>query len=528
MSTRIKLRIFIISLIILIFSILLFTGTYFKKQKNAGNFDYILNKIDKSENNLKIDDLYNLALKFAHSSIQYKSLLKRLYMKSDLDNLIRISSTAYNHFPNDNQILSIYLYSLLKNNNIEDALKLISNLKDKNVEENFIFETNILSGNVSSGESIYYKVLQSNQSTLFKKLYQKTQDINFLIDSGLLYLENGDYKSAASIFSNKKIEQTKLLFYVNYYTKQYQKAGNLLLTQDLGLKVEDLKLFQIDIFIKQKLYVKANEEIIRFINLFPYYSPIPYINSIMISLINGDNSINFDLKDIISKFPDNRSLLLAIVDFNLKNNKKDSSLTFIKNYLRRNSSDAEIDIILKQITGISKPDNLVNLLYELVNQYPENETGSRFLAFNLYANREMVKLDNYLKRFNTENTIGWVIFYQALLDCYNGKNNKAIDEFESSYTLDNHWQTLYNLSILSQQTNNYSNAIEYLQQAENSLFDSKQNIEVKSKIRTKLASLFFEIKDYNKCYRELKHALDMDQNNIKAILLFNKLESAAY
>ena len=531
MSSKIKLRILILVLIILIISILILTGTYLKKKQNATKFDNYLQKIDRSENGLNIEDLYKSALKYAKSPTQYKSLLKRLYLKSDLENLICISSKAYKYFPGDKQILSIYLFSLLKNNNNVVALDVLSKPKHTSVEENFIFELNILSGNTSLGDSIYYEVLQSKDSALFKELYQKTQDIDFLIDSGLLYLKNGDYKSAESIFSIQKlekIEQTKLLFYVNYYTGQYQKAANLLSTFDFGLKVEDLKLIQIDILIKQNLYLKANEEITKFIKLYPNYSPIPYINTIIINLRNGKNNINFDFKDIISKFPNNRSLLLAIVTFNLKNNKEDTALTFIKNYIGRNSSDTEIDIILKQIKGISKPGNMVNILYELVNKYPENEAGSRFLAFNLYDNQNMDKLDNYLNSFNTDNTTSWVNFYKALLDSYNGKFYKALDEFESSYNLDKHWQTLYNLSIISQQTNNYNKAIEYLQQAENSLIDSKPNFKVKSIIRTKLALLYFDFKDYNKCYRELKHALDMDQNNIKANLLFKKLESTTY
>jgi len=531
MSSKIKLRILFVTLIILIIFFILFTGIYLNKKNKIYKFNNILKKIDTSENVLKNNELYSSALKYAKSSIQYKSLLKRLFLKSDYDNLLRISSIAYKYYPRDSEIISIYIFSLIKTNNNTDALDLISKLKNKFVEENLISEINILTGSISSEDNIFYKVLKTKDSAFYKELYQKTGDINFLINSGLLYLEKGDYKSAESVFSNLNLENNelnKLLFYVSYYTGQYQKAINLLSTYDIGLKGEDLKLIKIDIYIKQKLYLKADAEIIKFIKLFPYNSPIPYINSIIINLSNGNNIIGFDFEDVISRFQDNRSLLLAIVACSLKNNKEDTALTLIKNYTGRNSSDAEIDIISRQIKGISKPENLVNSLYELVNKYPDNGTGARYLATNLYENRNIGKLEKYLNRFNSDNTKSWVMFYKALVHSYNGNFKEAVDAFESSYKIDKKWQTLYNLSIVSQYNKNYNSAIEYLQQAENSLMNTELNLKVKSKIRTMLASLYFDMKDYNKSYRELKNALDLDNNNMHANLLYKKLESVTY
>ncbi len=534
MSSKFKIRIIFAALAILVLSVLVFTVIYLNNKKNADIFDNLLKEIDISDNNqesTRLEKLYSSAFRYAKKPNQYKSLLKRVFLKSDFDNLMRISEKAYNSYPGDSQILSIYLYALLKTGNILDALEILSTLKNKLTEENFIIEINILAGNINSDDNIFYKVFHTQDSALYKELYQKTGNINFLIDSGLLYLENGDYKSADSVFSNlnlKKNELNKLLFYVSYYAEQYQKASNLLSTYDLGFKVEDLKLIQIDIFIKQKLYVKAYEEISEFIKLFPYYSSVPYINLIIINLKNNAKNINFEFEDVISHFPDNRSLLLAVVDYSINNNNENSALIYIDNYLKRNTSDLEIEIILKQLKGISKPENMVNLLYELVNKYPENETGSRFLAMNLYENRNMGKLEKYLNRFDSDTTKGWVMFYKALLDSYNGNFKEAVDEYESSYKIDKQWQTLYNLSIVSQYNKNYNSAIEYLQQAENSLMNTELNLKVKSTIRTKLALLYFEMKDYNKSSRELQNALDLDKDNMQANLLFKKLESAAY
>ena len=531
MSSKIKLRILVVILIILIFFLILFTGIYLNRKNKIYKFNDILQKIDTSENSHENNELFSSALKYAKSSIQYKSLLKRLFLKSDYNNLLRISSIAFKHYSRDSEILSIYIFSLIKTDNYTDALEIISKLKNKFVEENFITETNILNGNISSTENIFYEVLKTNDSALYKELYLKTRDNDFLLNCGLLYLKNGDYKSAESVFSNLNIENNelnKLLFYVSYYTGQYQQAINLLSTYDFGLKIEDIKLIQIDIYIKQSLYLKADTEIIKFIKLFPNYSPNPYINSIIINLRNGNNNISFNFEDVISKFQDNRSLLLAVVAYSFKNNNEDTALKFIENYIGRNSSDAELDIILRQIKGISNPENLVNSLYELVNKYPENETGSRFLAMNLYENRNMGKLEKYLNKFNSDNTEAWVMFYTALLDSYNGNFREAVEEYESSYKIDKQWQTLYNLSIVSQYNKNYNSAIEYLQQAENSLMNTELNLKVKSIIRTKLASLYFDMKDYKKSYRELKNALDLDNNNMQANFLYKKLESATY
>jgi len=149
--------------------------------------------------------------------------------------------------------------------------------------------------------------------------------------------------------------------------------------------------------------------------------------------------------------------------------------------------------------------------------------AAKYLSWKMFENGKFNNLDNFLQI--EKNNYSWVLFFKAIVACSQEDYNKSIDLLQSAYVLEGKWEYLYNMGVLFEYTNQYQNAIQYYQNAEN-LLDNTMYLETKSLIRTTLAELMYNMKNYNSAYREINIALDMDPHNLKANLLLKKLESS--
>lgn len=530
MKLRKKTIILIFSVcIIVFFSIFIITSIY--EEINNKKFNIVLSRYDslvlntrlKPETNL-IDSAFNLA----NSSIEYKIVLKRIKEANDYNKLYYYSKKALKKIPKDEQLLSIYIYSLLKTNNFDEAQKKLLSLKTANLPEYLMLETIIKSDSKLSTDSIFYEALSEKNSNLYSRLSRITKDKYFIVNAALLETIKGDFNKAEQLLATiekKTIEINKLDLLVKYGNSKFNEVLEQLLVLDMGFSTQEMLLIKIDLNLKMKQYNSALSNITNFLGLYPDYSVSPYINFIYLNSFVTVNNINETIDTAIEYFPNNRNLYLSLIDYYSVNNNEKTAIELTKSYLA-NNMDKEFEIILKQLNGTKHPDRFINNIRELVNMDAKTPESSIFLAWSLFENNNIQDLSKYLEQQETETA--WILFFKALISASYGENILSIESFKNSYKLESTWETLYNLGIINAYIKNYQKAIEYFQNSENILAFIPENSKLKSFIRTSLAMVFFEMNDYNNAYREIRNAYDLDSSNLKVHLLLKKLESNNY
>lgn len=533
MIYRKKIIIFVLAIIIII------SGSFyiFKYLKNTSlekNFNNNISEIDlliDSGYFSQADKMIFIAGKSAFTPLHYKRLLKRNLCLQGSVNLENVSQSAYHKYPEDELILSAYIYVLLNNGKIEDAASILLNQDKQIVQDSLFIEANIKNKSYNETSNLLYQGISEKNSLLYRKLYKLTNNRKFLLDAVLVHLETGNIQSADNILEeivSDNLEYQKLQFFIKYDSGKFDSALEILDLFDCGFSIQEIQLFRIDIQIRQEKYREAQIAISEFLDIYPRFSWIPYYNHIWLNLV----STNFKSKEIIDRslkiYPENRKLVLIILDYYLENNMDQDAIDILEKYINNNQSDDELEIILKELKGNKNPEYTVNIVRNLVNQNPENISASRYLAWNIFVNEDILHLKHFLDQMQKEGDAGWINFFGALISIKNRDYKLAMDEFKVSYDLKNQWETLYNLAVLSEYTNNYQDAIEYYQNAENILSDNNENMITKSVIRTALALLLYEIQDYEHSYREVRNALDLDIYNLRANLLLKKLESVSF
>jgi len=522
--------ILIVSITIFSFIILLFVIN-FNKNKIFTETILNLDSLIVSGSYQKADDLLIKALNNVNSSLDFKQLLKRAYQIGNFKNLILISEKGHNKYTKNKDILSIYIFSLLKTGNIKKAQDIIKNFKNNIIPENLYKETEIKSGEYYNTENIYYRVIHETNISLYKKLFNITENNKLLIDIVLMYMGNGDFKKANDVLSSLEsdmINKSKLFFLTKYYSYQYNAALDLLLLNDYGFSIEDLSLIKIDLNLKMSLYPDAVKNITNFLNLYPEYSVLPYVNLIYLGYFTEIQNIGKFINSSINYFPDNRKLILSLIDYFILNNSENKAIKLVENYFKNNVNDDEFKIFLKQLKGTENPEIFTNSLYNLVNQKKDNLNYSRFLAWSLFKDNNMPELEKYLASYDDDLDIPWIYFFKGLIAVNKSDKSLAINNFKNAFKLEVNWETLYNIGLISFYSHDYQKAIEYLQNSENMIPSSVENLEIKSNIRTTLATLMFDMSNYDNSYREIIDALDLNKSNTKASLLLKKLESTNF
>jgi len=493
MSTGSKVIIFVFLLIITISGIYLFLR-YLKNNMQETNFVNLIVEIDSfiaSGYYNQADELIFSASKSANTPLNYKRLLKRALEVRGYKNLETIAQIAYQKYSKEDLILSVYIFVLLRNGKSEMAASILLNRDNQLVPESLYIETNIKNKDYYEGDNFLYRGLDEKSVSIY-------------------------------------LEYRKLQFLIKYDSGEFDIALERLDIFDCSFSIQEILLLRIDIRIRQGLFKKAKIAIAEFLDLYPDYSWVPYYNYIWLNagqaIIEPDTTIQKGLEI----YPNNKRLMLIVMDYYIENEKDKDAINLIENFIKNNQIDDELEIILKELEGSKDQEYIVNRVRDFVNRNPENISASKYLAWNIFENNDISHLQHFLDQTERVGNDGWINFFRALISAGNGEYIIAVEQFESSYKLELQWETLYNLAIISEYTNDYQNSIEYYQKADNSLANNVENMITKSMIRTALATLLYEINDYEHSYRELRNALDLDMHNLKANLLLNKLESITF
>ncbi len=526
-------------IIVILAIIITFSGGFliFQYLKNTSLEKIFINKISEIDLLLssgyfsKADELILIASESAVTPLHYQRLLKRALGMQSSVNLEKVSRIAFEKYPKDELILSAYIYVLLNNGKIIDAASILLNQDKQIVKDSLFIETNIKNKSYNEEANLLYQGIDEKNALIYRKLYKLTNNRKFLLDAVLVNLEAGNIQLADTILEeivSDNLEYQQLQFFIKYDNGKFDSALEILDLFDCGFSIQEIQLLRIDIQIRQEKYSKAQIAIMKFLDIYPDYSWIPYYNYIWLNSVHTISESTTIIEKGLNIYQNNRELLLIITDYYLENNMDKEAIDILGKYIKNNKSDDELEIISKELEGANNPEYFVNIVRNLVNQNPKNISATRYLAWNIFLNEDIPHLQHFLGQIENEGDDGWIDFFRALISIKNGNYKLAIEEFQSSYELEKQWETLYNLAVVYKYKNNYQEAIVYYQKAENSLVNNKENMVTKSLIRTSLASLLYEVKDYEQAYREVRNALDLDIYNLKANLLLKKLESITF
>jgi hypothetical protein len=530
MSLRNKVLFFSVSFCMFI---LIFTAIFiFYNNNKQKEFISLINSIDNSLiEDTDSTELFYKAVNAASNQSQFKMILKRLVQSENITILNDILKISYKKYPKDPEILNVYLYTLTKLNLNNEINYILSKVDTSSIHENIYLEALLSTDKPVPPDSKLYGGLGKSNIALYKNLYTRTKNSNFLINAGLLYLEKNDLINAnttlRSIDKNSLL-LSKLLLITEYKNKNYDTVLEMLSLNDFGFSIEELQLFQIDIQVQKNLYGKAINSLISFINIHPEYSENIYNNLIWLNSFEPQYNIETYIDNSNSFFPLNQELILSIAAYYKKYNREKDALVLIKRYLLSVPEDLKVEIIYRQFLGINNPDSIVNNTRKLVNLDPLSPKSVNYLLWYLYTNNNINYLESFLTDISSSENNSNILFYEGLINANRSNFTLATEKLESSYVLKNNWETLYNLAVISELNKEFNSAIEYYQRSENSISDLQNNYSTKSLIRTSLASLFYQIGDSMKAIRELNIAIDQNPENLKAILLLKKLESTLY
>ena len=274
MSTGSKVIIFVFLLIITISGIYLILR-YLKNNRQETNFVNLIVEIDSfiaSGYYNQADELIFSASKSANTPLNYKRLLKRALEVRGYKNLETIAQIAYQKYPKEDLILSVYIFVLLRNGKSEMAASILLNRDNQLVPESLYIETNIKNKDYYEGDNFLYRGLDEKSVSIYRKLYKITDDRKFLLDAVLVYLEQGEFKLADKILEeivSDDLEYRKLQFLIKYDSGEFDIALERLDIFDCSFSIQEILLLRIDIRIRQGLFKKAKIAIAEFLDLYP-------------------------------------------------------------------------------------------------------------------------------------------------------------------------------------------------------------------------------------------------------------------
>ncbi len=471
-------------IVIMIISFLLYTNTVKKKE-----FNITLNKIDLSISRNAFDSAESAIkklLSFAVKQADYMRILKRAYIISEktgnIDLLISVSEKAFTRFSKDQDIFTVYIYSLVQNKKYDKAATLLERNRKITIPGS-LFSVILSAIYKNTGNDEILLKIRDNDLTallhnikkpdLYEKLYRISDNPLVLNNYVLSLLYEGEFDRAENILRNSKSidsinrELTGLVFYDNRhyndaaeeFIKIYDNGKGEIQDNGILLLLADALMYQDKINQAETIY-----EIV--LDSDKTFSWIPYINIDWINIAQKKES--YRTEDAVILFPEDRELLFMSL---LKSNVGDNDLT-------------EDDY--KSLVVLDSPHTLKNMEEPVYSGKKDKPSGNfsrsnqdRYInefwsyfnddrmsrKFKLYFAKELYRLKRFddlfvfiAKEKNKEED--WTIFYGAALAFSKRNYNDSLNLFKKYYELKKNWESLYNIGLVNLCINQFDAAVD--------------------------------------------------------------------
>ncbi|MCL2791947.1 MAG: hypothetical protein FWD87_02550 [Spirochaetaceae bacterium] len=393
-------------------------------------------------------------LPYAVSKRDYMRILKRANIIADrtdnYQNLMLFSERAHNRFRRDRDILTIYVYSLIKNRNFARIINLIDSNRTLAIPESFIYVMHAIKYKQDSdqdslraikNDDIRNIIKGSTDLTLYEQMYNRSGKPVVLTNYLLTILLTGDYKKAASVLDNSIYRNqinTELSGLIYYDNQEFRKAKDLFdrlfIREETEITDPGLIMLLADTLIHTGNYQDAYDLYNIVISSHERFSWVPYVNKDWINMVSGKRT--FYTEEAINIFQNERKLpFLAI----LKNQPYETIGETTRNQDR--------------------------YIAEFWEYFAEDNMTEEFKIFFL---RELFRMGRFNDVFiftGKRNNIDreWAIFFNALTSFSTKDHDNALQLFHRYYSLAGDWRGLYNMGIIELLSQNHQYAANYFE-----------------------------------------------------------------
>ncbi|HEB10478.1 MAG TPA: tetratricopeptide repeat protein [Spirochaetales bacterium] len=498
-----------------------------------------LGYLDQAANNIAI------ALRSANSEYEYLRVLKRSLkltnMSGDFQDFEGQAAQALASIPGSSSLQTLMLYGKLRSGqshslNISDPAKkkIPLSLWAEAVQRNRVeidFPDDL------PEELKQLLLLEKNKNSgILLDLGKKQADKRLLLDAALSLMKEGNGEAAMEVIEQYLVEEIydepvaliaydqgnmdESIFRLERLVKKYPQR------KDLILLLADNNLLAGNYNSAAKIYQQ-------FIQMDYHYSWKPYLNLAWINELQNNPEREHSFKVIAAlRYPEKKQVLLELV----RSYKKRGEIKEAKEALQKlhdlDPQELETLLLGLELAGTSfSPSLHRSKLWQLYNLFPDNENLCKALAAYLLELGDIagaaMALDQFTERFGGEVGPLWHLHLQGIIKALEGDYPEAAARLKSYLERKDSWQVRYNLGLILKNSAQYEEAIRELRQADILLGRETANRaqdHFRSLTRTELGSIFLADGDYEAAARELGYARELDANNLKASLLYNKLE----
>lgn len=498
-----------------------------------------LGYLDQAANNIAI------ALRSANSEYEYLRVLKRSLklanMSGDFQDFEGQAVQALAAIPGSSSLQTLMLYGKLRSGqssslNISDPAKkkIPLSLWAEAVQRNRV---EIDFPDDFPEELKQLLLLEKNKNSgILLDLGKKQADKRLLLDAALSLMKEGNGEAAMEVIEQYLVEEIydepvaliaydqgnmdESIFRLERLVKKYPQR------KDLILLLADNNLLAGNYNSAAKIYQQ-------FIQMDYHYSWKPYLNLAWINELQNNPEREHSFKVIAAlRYPAKKQVLLELV----RSYKKRGEIKEAKEALQKlhdlDPQELETLLLGLELAGTSYSPSLHrSKLWQLYNLFPDNEKLCKVLAAYLLELGDIagaaMALDQFTERFGGEVGPLWHLHLQGIIKALEGDYPEAAARLKSYLERKDSWQVRYNLGLILKNSAQYEEAIRELRQADILLGregGKRAQDHFRSLTRTELGSIFLSGGDYEAAARELGYARELDANNLKASLLYKKLE----
>ena len=526
-----KLYIILKILIFLNFTVIAVTALlFYLNTENNRNFNRIIFQADRAFSSSDYDQteiFLNNAVEYSNTKKNTLILLKRFYNLAvhinNYESLNKLSEHFYNIYKNDLRIKKIFLYSLLKNNNVEIFFDifpfkisddiflndLLLQAYSAYLKDNFDFEINRKINDFFE-KCIYFRLLNDNRNIdNYIQAYESERNTSLLNNIILLKMNKGLNREAFKYnnIRNKRDILSSLIFLDN---RKYSESSRII--SDIADKDSNISLIQADIEMYLSNIANSRNIYSSIYNSDPFYSNIPLINLIWIEY-NTQRKINDNyLSDLLQTY--NSSNMKNLLYFiNLRKVYKNPDQ---KNILKNNS-------LLNELFSynIENQSKYLDLMWGFFNSFNVDDSFNKYFLYILTVTDRYKDLSILLDKEEIRNKPYYDLFktyYEIKTDHFKSAEN-YLEEYISKNSC---WENFYNIALINIKNKNYSEAVKYLDM----IFD-KNNPKEKdlSDAYFWKAYSLYRMNNYREASLIIKKSIENNRSNVEAKFLRNHIES---
>jgi outer membrane protein assembly factor BamD (BamD/ComL family) len=378
---------------------------------------------------------------------------------------------AANAYPDNEEITAIAVLALTDAGKVDEAAGLAGKKLESREYRSVKAEAFLRGGLVPEGEpedELIYAVLpESRNPQAYLEAAEMSWETGFYLDAALLLLEAGREEEALKILYRPEVGTAHpyVAALASYDAGKFDESDRYWELLEPGLKMRPLSLqLRADSFLRQRRYEDSENIYEIFLQNYPAYSPVAYLNGYFFRHRRAPWSGISLLEKGLEFFPDNFPLVLNYAKALTAVRRKDEGLARLERFDASAAEKAEADVLRL----VAERENLplrrfVSELWILHNAFPDIPDIPALLRWHLFSLADFPAIRDLLGETAPER---FSFSYLAALD-FADKNFPAARETLSRQTenFPDCPEGFYNLGIVYLALKNPAGAFDAFEQA---------------------------------------------------------------